>query len=73
LESVASIKFIDTSGSVRTLPSASFVVDASSDEIGREYFAPDREQAVVSHKIRMRHICRERLGGMLRYYYRKTA
>ena len=35
LQSVESIKFIDTGGNVRTLPSESYVVDASSDEIGR--------------------------------------
>jgi uncharacterized phiE125 gp8 family phage protein len=35
LQSVESIKFIDTGGSMRTLPSESYVVDASSDEIGR--------------------------------------
>jgi uncharacterized phiE125 gp8 family phage protein len=35
LQSVESIKFVDTGGCVRTLPSESYVVDASSDEIGR--------------------------------------
>jgi len=35
LQSVESIKYLDTAGSEQTMPPDSYVIDASSDEIGR--------------------------------------
>lgn len=35
LQSVDSIKYIDTAGILRTLPPETYVVDASSNEMGR--------------------------------------